>query len=354
MLSIRRRAVTEIGESEEREDAPRPEDPRKPKTPPRVAKRSWKYIVRRTLREFSADQCQDSAAALTYYGVLSLFPALLAIFSLLGVVGQGDRAAKAVLNIVGQVAPGSTVDLIKGPIHQFASSSAAGFGLVIGIVLAVWSASGYIGAFTRAMNRIYEIDEGRPSWVLKPAQVLLTLVLIVLVALMAVLLVISGPFIDAVGAQLGVGPAAVAVWSIARWPVMVAALILAVALLYWGTPNVRQPRFRWISLGGLIAIVGLAIATLGFAFYVANFANYNKSYGSLAGVIIFLVWLWIANLILLFGAEFDAEVERGRELQAGMDAAESIQLPPRGTRQSQKNLDKAEKLIAEARRLHER
>jgi membrane protein len=344
--------VTEIGESEVHDDAPAPEDPRKPQTPPRVKTRSWKYIARRTLAEFSADQCQDAAAALTYYGVLSLFPALLAIFSLLGVVGQGDSAAKAVLNIVQQVAPGSTVELIRGPIHQFSSSSAAGLGLVIGIVLAVWSASGYIGAFSRAMNRIYEIDEGRPVWVLKPSQVLLTLALIVLVALMAVLLVISGPLIAAVGGAIGVGPAATAVWSIARWPVLVAALIVAVALLYWGTPNVKQPRFRWVSLGGVLAIVGLAIATLGFAFYVANFANYNKSYGSLAGVIIFLVWLWIANLILLFGAEFDAELERGRELQAGMDAAEEIQLPPRGTRQSEKSVEKAQKLIAEAKELH--
>jgi membrane protein len=339
------------GESETREGAPSPDDSRKPETPARVHKRSWKYVLRRTVSEFSADQCQDSAAALTYYGVLSAFPALLAIFSLLGVVGQGDSAAKAVLGIVKQVAPGSTVDLIRGPIHQFASSSAAGLGLVVGIVLAIWSASGYIAAFSRAANRIYEIDEGRPFWVLKPTQLLLTLVLIVLIAIMAVLLVISGPLIHAVGSAIGLGSVAVTVWSIARWPVMVAALIVAVALLYWATPNVKQPRFRWISLGGVIAIIVLAIATLGFGFYVANFANYNKSYGSLGGVIIFLVWLWIANLVLLFGAEFDAEVERGRELQAGMDAAETIQLPPRGVRQSEKNLKKSEKLVAEAREL---
>ena len=316
-------------------------------------KRSWKYIGRRTLAEFSADQCQDAAAALTYYGVLSAFPALLAIFSLLGVVGEGDSAAKAVLGIIEQVAPGSTVDLVRGPIHQFASSSAAGLGLIVGIVLAVWSASGYIGAFSRVMNRIYEIDEGRPFWVLRPQQVLLTLALVVLMAVMAVLLVISGPLIGAIGDALGVGQAAVTVWSIARWPVMVLVLIVAVGLLYWGTPNVRQ-RFRLISLGSLLAIIVLAIATLGFGFYVANFANYNKSYGSLGGVIIFLVWLWIANLVLLFGAEFDAEVERDRELRAGADAAAEIQLPPRGTRQSEKSKEKAERLIADARSMYRR
>jgi len=341
-----------VGESAEREHAPSPDDPRKPQEPQRVEKKSWKYIMRRTIAEFSADQGQDAAAALTYYGVLSAFPALLAVFSLLGVVGQGDSAAKAVLRIVRQVAPGQTADLIEGPIHQFASSSAAGLGLVVGIVLAIWSASGYVGAFSRAMNRIYEIDEGRPFWVLKPSQLLITLVLIVLVALMAVMLIISGPLIGAIGDAIGVGSVATTVWSIARWPVMAVALIFAVALLYWGTPNVKQPRFRWLSLGSLVAIIVLAIATTGFAFYVANFANYNKSYGSLGGVIIFLVWLWIVNLVLLIGAEFDAELERGRELQAGIDAAEEIQLPPRGTRQSAKAREKAEKLIAEAKELH--
>jgi membrane protein len=220
-------------------------------------------------------------------------------------------------------------------------------------VLAVWSASGYVGAFSRVMNRIYEIDEGRPFWVLRPQQLLITLVLVVLMALMAVLLVISGPLIGAIGGALGVGAAATAVWSIARWPVMVLVLILAVGLLYWATPNVKQ-RFRLISLGSLIAIVVLAIATLGFGFYVANFANYNKSYGSLGGVIIFLVWLWIANSVLLFGAEFDAEVERSRELLDGLDAAGEIQLAPRGTRQSEKSVEKAEKLIAEAEELRPR
>ncbi|GAA4178712.1 YihY/virulence factor BrkB family protein [Gryllotalpicola koreensis] len=322
------------------------------RTETKPSRRPWKYVARRTLAEFTADQCQDAAAALTYYGVLSAFPALLAIFSLLGVVGEGGSAAKAVLKIIEQVAPGGTVDLVKGPIEQFASSSAAGLGLVVGIVLAVWSASGYVGGFSRVMNRIYEIDEGRPFWVLRPQQLLITLVLVVLMAVMAVLLVISGPLIGAIGEALGAGAAATAVWSIARWPVMVLVLILAVGLLYWATPNVKQ-RFRLISLGSLIAIVVLAIATLAFGFYVANFANYNKSYGSLGGVIIFLVWLWIANSVLLFGAEFDAEVERSRELQDGLDAAEEIQLAPRGTRQSEKSVEKAEKLIAEGRDLHE-
>lgn len=263
-------------------------------------------VARRTIREFSAHQCIDSAAALTYFGVLSLFPALLAVFSLLGVAGEGSRAAQAILGIIQNIAPGSTADLVRGPILQFASSRAAGLGLVAGIVLAIWTASGYLGAFSRAMNRIDEVDEGRPFWVRKPVQLLLTLALVVLAALMAVLLIVSGPIADAIDSQLALGSVAEAVWAVGKWPVMAAALIVTIAMLYWASPNARASRFRWVSPGSILALVALAVATLGFGVYVANFSHYNTSYGTLGGVIVFLVWFWIANLVLLFGAEFDA------------------------------------------------
>jgi membrane protein len=333
--------------------APDPEAPSKPDSPDDLEKRSWKYVFGKTFREFSSDQCTDIAAALTYYSVLSIFPGLVAIFSLLGIVGQGQAASDAVLGIIEQVAPGDTAEAIRGPIEQMASSPAAGFALVTGILLAIWSASGYIGAFSRAMNRIYEIEEGRPFWKLKPAQLLVTVISIVLVLACVLILVISGPVTDAVGSALGVGDAAQTVWSIAKWPVLAFIVVLTVAILYYATPNAKQPKFRWISLGALLAIVVLAIATVGFGFYVANFSNYDKTYGSLAGVIIFLLWLWIANLALLFGAEFDAELERGRQLQAGMPAEEDIQLPPRDTRKSDKAAEKEAKDIAEGRRIRE-
>lgn len=319
---------------------PEPEAAEKPDSPADLHPRSWKYVVRKTIREFSSDQCTDIAAALTYYAVLSVFPGLIAVFSLLGVFGQGRAASDAVLDIVQQVAPGDTAETIRGPIEQIAGSPAAGFALISGIVLAVWSASGYVGAFSRAMNRIYEIEEGRPFWKLKPAQLLVTVIAIALLVIAAIILVVSGPVTEAVGSALGLGDVAQTVWSIAKWPVLAFIVVLIVAILYYATPNAKQPKFRWISIGALIAIVVLALATLGFGFYVANFSNYDRTYGSLAGIIVFLLWLWIANLALLFGAEFDAELERGRQLQAGIAAEKDIQLPPRDTRKSDKAAEK--------------
>ena len=336
-----------------RRDAPDPDRPDKPDTPADVEKRSWKYVFGKTVREFSADQCTDLAAALTYFGVMSFFPGLVAVFSLLGVLGQGDQAADTVLDVVGSVAPGDTAEALRGPIEQLASSPAAGFALVSGIVLALWSASGYVGAFSRAMNRIYEIEEGRPFWKLRPMQLLVTVITVILVTSALVLLVVSGPVTDAVGSALGLGETVTTIWDIVKWPILAFVVVLVVAILYYATPNAKQPKFRWISLGALLAIIVLAIATTVFALYVANFSNYDRTYGSLAGIIVFLLWLWIANLALLFGAEFDAELERGRQLQAGIAAEEDIQLPARDTRKSDKAAEKEAKDIAEGRRIRE-
>ena len=203
------------------------------------------------------------------------------------------------------------------------------------------------------MNRIYEIDEGRPFWKLKPVQLLVTVIGIVLLFVAATILVVSGPVTEAVGDALGIGEVAQTVWSILKWPVLAGIVILMVAILYYATPNVKQPKFRWISIGALIAIVVLALATLAFGFYIGNFSNYDRTYGSLAGIVIFLLWLWIANLALLFGAEFDAELERGRQLQAGIAAEKDIQLPPRDTRKSDKAAEKEQKDVAEGRRIRE-
>lgn len=326
-------------------DARDPEHPAKPDSLTDVEKPSWKHVLKRTFREFSRDQSPDLAAGLTYYAVLSAFPGLLAVFSLLGVIGQGQQAADAVLDIVGQVAPGGTAETLRGPIEELASSPTAGFALISGIVLALWSASGYVGAFSRALNRIWEIDEGRPFYKLKPQQLGVTVLAVVLVVITLVLLVVSGPVAQAIGDAIGLGDTAVLVWQIAKWPVLAFIVVLLVAVLYYFGPNAKQPKFRWVSSGALIAIAVLAIATLGFGIYVANFSNYERTYGSFAGVIVFLLWLWITNLALLFGAEFDAELERGRELQAGMPAEETIQLPPRDT----KRIEKTEKQEAEER-----
>jgi membrane protein len=338
-------------EADEKERAPDPDDPRKPDSPTDLTKPSVFYVLRKTAREFQHDQCTDLAAALTYYAVLSLFPAVLVVVSLLGVFGQGRRTTDAVLDIVSDLAPASAVDTLRPTIQQLVESPSAGFALVVGILMSLWSASGYVGAFGRAMNRIYEVQEGRPVWKLRPLQLLLTLVGLVLVATVAFMLAVSGPVATAVGNAIGAGEVALTLWNVLRWPVILIFVVVAVAVLYHATPNVQQPKFRWISVGAALAIVVWIVTSVGFGIYVANFSNYNKTYGTLAGVIIFLLWLWITNLALLFGAELDSELERGRELQAGMPAERELQLPPRDTRVIEKYEAASDKDVERGRRL---
>lgn len=328
--------------------APDPDDPRKPESPTDLTKPSWFYILRKTAREFQRDQCTDLAAALTYYAVLSLFPALVAMVSLLGVFGQGQRTTDAILQTVDDVAPSTALDTLRQPIQQLVEAPQAGLGLVLGLAGALWSASGYVGAFGRAMNRMYEVGEGRPIWKLRPLQLVLTLAGVVAVAAVAFMLAVSGPIAEAVGNLIGLGAGAVTVWNIAKWPLILLFVVLAVAVLYYATPNVQQPKFRWISLGATVAILTWMVASLGFGLYVANFGSYNKTYGALAGVIVFLLWVWLTNVALLFGAELDAELERGRQLQAGLPAERDLQLPPRDTRLIEKNEAAAEEDVARA------
>ena len=303
---------------------------------------SWRYVLRRTLREFQRDQCTDLAAALTYYAVLAVFPAAIALTSLLGLVGQGTSSAETVLQIVSDLGGGSVVDSVRDPLLQISRSQSAGLAFVLGLAGALWSASGYVGAFGRAMNQVYQVDEGRPVWKLRPAMLLLTMVLVVLAAAVLLALVVTGPVTDAIGAQLGVGGSLKLAWEIAKWPVMALVVMLIVALLYWGTPNVRQPKFRWVSIGALVAILAWGLLSAAFGFYVANFSSYDKTYGALGGVIVFLLWLWLTNLALLFGAEIDAELERGRELQSGEPAERVLRLPPRDDRGIEKSRSKQE------------
>ena len=308
-----------------------PVDAGKPESPTKLTKPSWKYIARKTLREFGDDQCTDLAAALTYYAVLALFPALLALVSLLGLFGQAGKTDQ-LIGVLSDMGAGSVADTISKPLQELTENSSAGFALVIGIAGALWSASGYVGAFGRAMNRIYEIREGRPFWKLRPLMIVITLAAVILAGLVAIGLVVSGPLARAIGDAIGLGETAVTVWNIVKWPVLLGLAALVVAILYYATPNVRQPKFRWISVGAAVAIITWVVASALFGLYVSQFSNYNKTYGSLAGVIIFLLWLWITNLALLFGAELDAEMERGRQLQAGIPAERELQLPPRDTR----------------------
>ncbi|WP_082634228.1 YihY/virulence factor BrkB family protein [Arthrobacter alpinus] len=339
------------GAAVDKADAPAPDDERKPDSPTQLPAKSWKYAGRRAVAKFSADGCTDLAASLTYYGVLSLFPALLALISIMGLVGQAEQTSALLLDLVSRAAGPDTVEAIRQPVEQLTSSRAAGLTLAIGIVTALWSASGYVGAFSRSMNRIYGIDEGRPAWKLRPALLLVTLAVVLLVAIMALLLLLSGTVAQAVGEMLGVGSATLTVWSIAKWPVVGILAVVLIAILYYFTPNVRQPKFRWISIGAAVALVAVIVASAGFGLYVANFSNYNKTYGTIAGMIVLLLWMWIMNLVLLFGAEIDAELERVRQLQAGIEAEAQLQLPPRDIAASAKKEIKEQQLLSDGRAL---
>ncbi len=308
-----------------------PPDSREPQTPTDLDTSSWSGVLKRTVREFKEDELVDRAAALTYYGVLAIFPALLAFVSILGLVGKS--ATQPLIDNLGKVAPGPAKDIFTTAIENLQKSQGTGGVLfVVGIALALWSASGYVAAFMRASNAIYEVEEGRPIWKKAPVRLGVTLVLVVLLALTALAVVLTGGLAEQAGNLLGIGNTAVTVWDIAKWPVLVLIVSLMFAILYWAAPNVKQPGFRWVSPGGIVAVILWIIASLAFAFYVANFGSYNKTYGALAGVIIFLMWLWLSNIAVLLGAEFNAELERGRQIEAGHPAEEEPFLEPRDTR----------------------
>jgi membrane protein len=282
-----------------------------------------------------------------------LFPALLALISLLGVFGQGESTTDTLLELVDRIGQDDAVDQLREPITQMTETSAAGYALLVGLAIAVWSASGYVGAFGRAMDKIYEVDEGRPFWKLRPLNLAITVVAVLLAAVVLLGLVVTGPFARELGDTLELGDTTVTVWNVVKWPTMLLVVVFLVALLYYATPNVKQPKFRSISVGAGLAIIVWILASAAFGLYAANFGSYNKTYGSLAGVIILLLWIWLTNLALLFGAEIDAEIERSRQLQAGIEAEESIQLPPRDTRRSEKEASKLEAQIEEGRELRE-
>jgi len=287
--------------------------------------------LKRTLAEFRDDNLTDWAAALTYYGLLSLFPGLIALVSIVGLVGDPKGATEAITEIVTAIGPQSAAQTFAGPIESVASDrGTAGAAFVLGLALALWSASGYVGAFIRASNVIYETREGRPFWKLRPLQIAVTLTMVLLGTMLVVGLVLTGPVVDAVAEPLGVGSTAVTLWDLAKWPAMATVFVLMVGVLYYASPNAKIRGFRWVTPGSLVAIVAWAIASVGFALYVANFGSYDKTYGTLGGLVVLLVWLWISNVAILFGHELNAELEREAEIEEGRPGAErEIQLVPR-------------------------
>ncbi|WP_327294101.1 MULTISPECIES: YihY/virulence factor BrkB family protein [unclassified Streptomyces] len=296
---------------------------RRPDGPPHGKKEGLAQTVKRTLAEFKEDNLPDYAAALTYYSVLSVFPALIALISIVGLVMDPKTIIDKATNLISSIGPASAVNTFKGPIKGLASNRGTGtVMLIVGLAGALWTASGYVGAFMRASNHIYEVEEGRPFLKLRPLQLLVTLILVLLQAIVLVALVVTGPLARKVGSAIGAGDAAVTAWNYAKWPVLIVVVVLIFSILYYASPNARLRGFKTVLPGAGLALVLWLIASVGFAFYVANFGSYNKTYGALGGVIVFLVWLWITNLAILLGAEFNAERERGRQLAEGVPGAE--------------------------------
>src|SRR5262245_13761237 len=287
-----------------------------PQRPSRLDRRMWWDTVRRAGQEFKQDGLTDWAAALTYYAVLSIFPGLLVLVSCLGLFGQ--RTTDEVRHTITAATPGQVGQLLDSAIEQVqANRTSAGIVAVLSILIAFWSASGYIAAFMRAANAIYDVPEGRPLWKPLPLHAGLTAAIGLMLIASAVIVVFTGGLAKRFGQLIGLGPTAVTVWNIAKWPVLVILVGLMLAILYWASPNARQGGFRWITPGGAVAVVAWLIVSGGFAIYVANFASYNKTYGAIAGVVVFLVWLWLTNVAILLGAEVDAELERTRAIAAG-------------------------------------
>ena len=335
------------------EGRPDPDASGKPTSLKQIRAKSWRYLLRRTLREFFRDECPDLAAGLTYFGVLAVLPGLIALISTLGVFGQRSASLSTILDVAQRVVPAASLDPIRPVLERLTQTSGATLGLVLGIAVGLWFVANYVGAFGRALNRIYGISEGRPIWKLQPLMLLVTVLLGLLSFFAVLLLVISGPLARAIGAVLGLGSTAVLIWNICKWPLLAGIVLVVVALLYYITPNVRQPRFHWLSPGALLAIVTWLCGSALFGLYVANFSSYDAVYGSLAGVIVFLVWLWVSNSALLLGAELDAEIERARELQAGIGAERDVQLPPRDTRASNKERAQLERDHAEGEEIRQ-
>lgn len=300
-----------------------------PKASEKLPRRAWVDVLRRTVREFSDDNLTDRAAALTYYGIVAIFPALIVLVSIIGLIGQS--ATKPLLDNLGTFAPGPAHQILSNALHGLTTQSrgSAGILFVVGLAGALWAASGYIGAFIRASNTIWDVEEGRPAWRIVPLRLFVTVLLVILLAASAFAVVVTGPLAEHVGRLIGVGSAAVTVWDIAKWPLLVLVVSLMFSILYYASPNVRQPGFRWLTPGGVFAVLAWILASAVFGLYVANFGSYNKTYGSLGAIIIFLVWLWLSNVAILVGAELNAEIARGRQIEAGQPPEREPFLPPR-------------------------
>lgn len=328
-----------------------PQNTSEPETPAEIDGSSWRLAVRRALRAFGVDECPDVAASLTFYAVLALIPATMVSFSIVSLLGRGEETARVVGDVVGALMPDVSAESVRDGIAVIVDARLSGILLVFALSLTLWAVARYVAALGRGMNRIYGVAEGRPVWRLKSGQLLIALVVIVCSALILAILTFTDAVAEAVGQSMGLEDATLLVWRIVRWPLLTAIVVFVLAFLYYSSPNVKPARFRWMSLGAAAALAVLLIASLGFWLYVANFADYDRLYGAFAGVIVFALWLWIANMAILVGAEFDAEVQRVRQLLAGVPAETQVQVPLRDARRIAQSVRSDLEEEAKARRI---
>jgi len=300
-------------------------------SPTALPRDTWKDTLKRTATEFKDDKMNHWGAALTYYAILSIFPALLVLVSLVGLFANPERVTKVLTDTISELGPATAASTFQGPIESITSSrGTAGIMFIVGVATALWAASGYVSAFSDACNSIYEVEEGRPFWKLKPLQLLVTFVLILLAAIVALALVLSGPIVGALGSSLGLSDTVLTLWRFAKWPAMIVLVLVIFGVLYYATPNARVSGVRWVTGGAVLALVAWIGASIAFALYVANFSSYDKTYGTLGGVVVFLIWLWVTNMAILLGAEFNSETERAKQLHANVSGArDELKLPER-------------------------
>ena len=308
-------------------------------SPIALPRESWGGTLKRTIAEFRADKLNHWGAALTYYAVLSMFPAILVLVSLVGLFADPARVTKVLTDTVSQLGPDTAAQTFSGPITSITSNrGTAGVLFVVGVVSALWAASGYVSAFAEASNTIYEVEEGRPFWKLKPLQLLVTFAIIMMGAAVALALVLSGPIVGALGGALGVSDTVLTLWRYAKWPMMLLLVLAIFGVLYYTSPNARVTGVRWVTGGAVLALAAWIVASIGLALYAGNFGSYDKTYGTLGGVVVFLVWLWVTNMAILLGAEFNAETERARQLHAGVHGAEErLMMPEREAPSGERN-----------------
>lgn len=305
-------------------DDPRPERGTLPRG-------SWRIALTRAGHGFMRHRGIDAAAALTFFTALATFPALLVLVSAFAFFDNRDAAVSDLLAIAGTVVPGDAASDLENVLRELLSLQNPGIALVAGLILLVWTVSGFATAFGRVVNTVYEVEEGRQFWSFRGRMVLVALLLIVLGTVVVAILLTTPDATESILGRRGIAPLVATVWNVGKWPLLLAVVAVYISLLYYATPNVRHTRMRWATIGSFAAIALWAVGTALFAAYIVVAGHYDTLYGSLGGLVTALLWAYLSNAALVAGAEIDAEFVRLRQLARGEAAEETVRLPLRDT-----------------------